>query len=242
LLHGGAPAGLLAHCLEQSVANPHLQPARLTIDLIRPVPKLPLSVQLRRIRQGRRIVLEEARLEADGKTVAIATTLFVLPQPVSVPDHAPVRAPLLPLPDALEDVTFREVLFASSENTPPGLHSTVSMRPVSSLTESGRGQAWLALPVPVLPGVITSPFMLAALIADFSNGVGQLSLGNNTGMINADINLQLLRLPQGEWIGLDATTLVQANGVGMVLADLHDTGGLFGQVVQTAMPMGDAAG
>lgn len=239
LLHGGAPAGLLAHCLEQSVADPHLQPTRLTIDLIRPVPNAPLSVVLRRIRAGKRILLEEAQLQADGKTVAIATGLFVMPQAVTVPDHAPARAPLTPPPQQLEEVSFSDVLFANSGNMPPGLHTTISLRPISTLNESGRGLAWLSLPVPIVEGRMNSPFMRAALAADFSNGVGQLSLGNNLGMINADITLQLFRLPQGEWIGLDATTLVQPNGLGVVTADLHDSQGLCGLVSQTAMPMAE---
>ncbi|NPU94115.1 MAG: thioesterase family protein [Gammaproteobacteria bacterium] len=241
LLHGGAPAGLLAHCLEQSVADPRLQPSRLTIDLIRPVPNAPLSVVLRRIRSGKRIVLEEAQLQAGGKTVAIATGLFVLPQAVTVPDYAPARLPLTPPPHQLQEVSFRDVLFANNDNMPPGLHTTIRLRPISTLAESGRGLAWLSLPAPVVEGCINSPFMRAALTADFSNGVGQLSLGNNVGMINADITLQLFRLPQGEWIGLDATTLVQPSGLGVVTADLHDCDGLCGLVSQTAMPMAEFA-
>ncbi|HEX4938495.1 MAG TPA: thioesterase family protein [Candidatus Kapabacteria bacterium] len=238
LLHGGAPAGLLAHCLEQSVGDPRLQPSRLTIDLIRPVPNAPLSVVLRRIRSGKRIVLEEAQLQADGKTVAIATGLFVLPQSVTVPDYAPARQPLAP-PHQLQEVSFRDVLFTNSDNMPPGLHTTVRMRPISSLHESGRGLAWLSLPASIVEGCSNSPFMRAALTSDFSNGVGQLSLGNNVGMINADITLQLFRLPQDEWIGLDATTLVHSGGVGVVTADLHDCHGLCGLVSQTVMPMAE---
>lgn len=239
LLHGGAPAGLLAHCLEQSVADADLQPVRFTLDLIRPVPSSALKVELRRIRAGKRIVLEEAQLQADGKTVAIATALFALPQPITLPDYAPVRSPLLPTPESLADVSFRDVLFAKSDNLPEGLHTTIRLRPISKLTESGYGRAWLALPVPIVDGCSTTPFMRAALTADFSNGVGQLSLSEGVGVINADINLQLLRLPQGEWLGLDATTLMDARGLGTVTAELHDCHGLCGLVSQSAMPMAE---
>lgn len=239
MLHGGSPAGLLAYCLEQSVGNPQLQPARLTIDLIRPVPSSPLTVQTRRIREGKRIVLEEAQLQADGKTVAIATALFVSRQPVTLPDYAPTRSPLTPLPQQLAEISFREVLFTKIGSMPPGLHTTIALRPVSKLTESGRGTAWLSLPVPVIEGCVTTPFMRAALTADFSNGVGQLHLGNGVGTINADITLQLVRLPQGEWIGLDATALMQPDGIAVVVTDLYDQTGLCGHVTQTAMPMAE---
>lgn len=237
VLHGGAPAGLLAACLEQSVADPRLQPARFTLDLIRPVPRAPLAVQRRRLRAGKRIVLEEARLEADGKTVAIATGLFVATQPVTVPAYAPVSARLEPGPEQLREVSFRDVLFAKNPDMPPGLHTTIRLRPVSALQESGRGTAWLAIPVPILQGSDNSPFMRAALMSDFSNGVGQLSLGGGAGIINADISLHLQRLPQGEWIALDATTRLHAGGVALVTCDLYDTQGCIGQVMQSAMPM-----
>ncbi len=239
MLHGGSPAGLLAHCLEQSVANPRLQPARLSIDLIRPVPSAPLTVVTRRIREGKRIVLEEASLLAEGKTVAIATGLFVMPQPVAVPEYAPVRSPLLPLPQDLKEISFREVLFTKTDNMPPGLHTTIVLRPISQLTESGRGTAWLSLPVPVVDGCATTPFMRAALTADFSNGVGQMRLGSGVGTINADITLQIFRLPQGEWIGLDATTYMQPDGIAMVVTDMYDQTGLCGHVTQTSMPMAE---
>jgi hypothetical protein len=237
MLHGGAPAALMAYGLEQAVANPALQPTRLTIDLVRPIPKAPLRMSTRNLRTGKRIVLQEITLSADDKPVAIATGLFIQPHPVTVPDYAP-RHPLpLPAPDTLQDVSFRDVLFSGKDGMPPGLHTTIQMRPASGLREQGQGAAWLRLPANILADTANSPFMLAALTSDFSNGVGQLSLGNNQGTINADISLQLLRLPQPGWIGIDARTWLQDNGLAMVQAQLYDGVGLIGQVTQSAMPM-----
>jgi len=94
-------------------------------------------------------------------------------------------------------------------------------------------------PVAIIEGQSNSPFMLAALASDFGNGVGQLRLGGNLGTINADIVLQLSRLPEGEWVGIDSTALLDATGVGQVLTTLYDTRGRIGQVSQTIMPMGE---
>lgn len=241
LLHGGAPAGLLAHCLEQSIGNPGLLPTRFTLDLLRPVPKAPLQITLRTLRSGKRIRLEEATLLAAGKVVAIATGLFVQAGEVTVPDYAPRQPCLLPPVETLEEINFRDVLFTGSAELPPGLHTTIRLRPASKLCEHGQGKAWLALPVVIVAGYPNTPFMRAALMADFSNGVGQLSLGNNVGMINADLTLQLFRLPQSEWIGMDSRTLVQPQGIGMVQASLYDSEGLIGQVMQSTMPMGESS-
>ena len=242
VLHGGAPAGLLAYCLERHISNPDLQPARLSIDLLRPVPRSPLKVTVRPLREGKRIVLLEASVFACDNLVALATGLFVKAQPVTLPEHAPRYRAKLDGPDGIETVSFREVLFGNSDSMPPGLHTTVQLRPVSRLQESGRGSAWISLPVPIIEGQPNSPFMLAALVSDFGNGVGQLSLGNNVGTINADVMLQLSRLPEGEWIGLESEALLDESGVGQVVTVLHDHIGRIGQVSQSIMPMASFVG
>lgn len=238
VLHGGAPAGLLAHALEQVQQDSGLHPARLTIDLMRPVPKAPLRLQHRNLRTGNRIALEEITLLAGDKPVAVASGLFIRPQPVQVPDHAPRAELALPAPETLAEVNFRDILFAGNAELPPGLHTTVQMRPASALRETGQGKAWLRLPATIVAGQRNTPFMLAALMSDFSNGVGQLAINQQQGVINADISLHLLRLPETEWIGIDARTLLQDNGVALVQAQLYDSRGLIGQVSQCAMPMG----
>ncbi|RLT92540.1 thioesterase family protein [Ketobacter sp.] len=237
VLHGGAPAGLLAHCLEQQVAGLQLLPARLSIDLIRPVPGTPLQVEVSPVRAGKRIALLQAKLTAGGSLVAVASGLFVKPEPLPLPAYAPRHQATLPSPDGLDTVSFGDILFGQSGNPPPGLHTTVQLRPISGLDETGRGSAWIRLPALVIDGQPNTPFMLAALAADFGNGVGQLSLGDQVGTINADIQLHLGRLPQGEWIGLQSEALLDETGVGQVLTVLHDGGGRVGQVTQTIMPM-----
>ncbi len=237
VLHGGAPAGLLAYCLQRELATPGMQPARLSIDLLRPVPNAPLQVEIRPIRQGKRIALLEGRLLAEGSLVALATALFVKPEPVSLPAYAPVYADRMSGPEGLATVSFREILFGKSGNVPPGLHTTIQLRPVSELNEAGRGTAWISLPAQIIQGQENTPFMLAALASDFGNGVGQLNLGDSLGTINADIQLQLGRLPEGEWIGLDSEALLDETGVGQVLTTMHDQNGRIGQVSQTIMPM-----
>lgn len=237
VLHGGAPAGLIAYCLQRQVADPDMVPARLSIDLLRPVPCAPLQVKIQPVRQGKRIVLLQADLLAGENLVARATGLFVRAEAIALPDTAPRYTHSLPSPQGIDTVSFRDVMFGNFGNMPPGLHTTVQLRPASELDESGKGSAWIALPVPILEGEKNSPFMLAALVSDFGNGVGQLNLGQNIGTINADVQLQLGRLPVGEWIGLESEALLDTTGVGQVLTVMHDEQGRVGQVSQTIMPM-----
>jgi hypothetical protein len=53
--------------------------------------------------------------------------------------------------------------------------------------------------------------------------------------INVDLTVQLERLPEGEWIGLDAVTLPQPTGVGTAEAVLHDENGRVGRALQTLL-------
>jgi len=55
--HGAAPAALVAWAVENIAAPQSTQVARLTIDLLRPVPVAPLSIETNIIREGRKIQL-----------------------------------------------------------------------------------------------------------------------------------------------------------------------------------------
>ncbi|MCW3026103.1 MAG: TesB-like acyl-CoA thioesterase 5, partial [Solirubrobacterales bacterium] len=51
--------------------------------------------------------------------------------------------------------------------------------------------------------------------------------------INADLTIHLQRQPRGEWIGLDARTLLHAGGSGLAESVLHDVEGTVGRAFQT---------
>ena len=236
-LHGGAPAGLLAYAFETFLDDNTLQPAKLSIDLLKPVPKSPLRIEIRPVRKGKRIALLEADLFAQETLLAKASELFVRPTEVPLPDYAPAITHELAGPAEFEEKNFADILFKAGEGVPAGLHTTVRLRPVSGLQEQGRGCAWMSLPVPVIAGQSTSPFVLASTLSDFGNGVGQLSLAKGIGTINSDVHLQLSRLPQSQWLALQSETVMQPNGIGQANTHMFDEFGYVGQVSQVVMPM-----
>ena len=77
LVHGGPPAGLLARAIEREFLMDGWHPARLTVDLFRPVPRVPLSVVTRSVRSGRRIHAVEASIVVDGAEVTRATAVLL---------------------------------------------------------------------------------------------------------------------------------------------------------------------
>src|SRR5207247_2937553 len=68
--HGGSPAALLARAAERFEGGEEMQVARLTVELLRPVPLVPLTVAARWARPGRKVQIVEASLRAGDSEVA----------------------------------------------------------------------------------------------------------------------------------------------------------------------------
>src|ERR1700675_3400573 len=67
---GKVVGGILAWAIERDAADHELQPARLTVDLLRSTTLDPLRVQTPVSRQGRRIRLVDAHLTQQDRVVA----------------------------------------------------------------------------------------------------------------------------------------------------------------------------
>src|SRR3954447_20063054 len=68
---GGAPAALIGRALE----HPELRLARVTYELVRPVPLAELRLETEGVRPGKRVQLAEARLHAGDDLVVRAMGL-----------------------------------------------------------------------------------------------------------------------------------------------------------------------
>ena len=76
-LHGGAPAALLMRAFERLPAPEGLSLARVTYELLRPVPVGPVEIQAEVTRPGRRVQLLEGSIFAGGVEVVRARALQV---------------------------------------------------------------------------------------------------------------------------------------------------------------------
>lgn len=236
-LHGGPIVGLMAHAVEQASANADLRLARLTVDLLRPVPSGPLTVSTRLVRGGRRLQVMEASLFSGQTEVTRASVLFLENCQVPVPEHGrfpPVelQPPCTPVEESLADAARWQGRYS-----PVGLHSTAKAVILEGVNGKGQGLAWMRLPLPLVQGVQTSPAVMAATLCDFGNGVGQLNLSRDLGCINTDVSLYLHRDPVGDWLGLDACSRMQETGMGLVETTLFDGQGPVGKLLQATITM-----
>jgi hypothetical protein len=225
--HGGPPSALMARAIERAAGEGEsLQFARFTIDFVRPVPIEPLSVRVEQVREGRRARGYAAVLRAGDQPVARATALLVRAEP-PVPPVEPARELLLPFPEQAEPFQFP--FFRS----PVGYHTAVESRLARGVLGSGRAAVWMRQRVPLLPGETPSPVQRILMMADSGSGVGaMLDAVRFVPFINADLNVSLHRLPDGEWMGLDAVTTIEPHGIGLTRTGLYDVHGPIGQGLQ----------
>ncbi len=93
----------------------------------------------------------------------------------------------------------------------------------------GPYEAWLREPWPLVEGEELTPLVRAVMAADVTN---PLSNWGDEGLqyINADMTVYFSRLPLGEWIGLEVTDHLDADGVAVGQSRLHDRAGPFAVV------------
>lgn len=230
--HGGAPAALLVHIAETAMADPAWQLSRLTLELIKPVPVAPLTVEQQLQQSGRSTARLTCDVYAGDVLVARAHALMVRGEafapPAAIPGWSPEQ--LLPLPDDCQE----SLQIPGMKKNLSFYHAAMDHR-MAQGDASGPGPAatWFRLTVPLVEGQPTSPAMRAAAAADFGSGVSWVLSAEHYLFSNADLSLHLHRAPQGEWIGLLAETHIDAGGIGTAFSRLYDSKGLVGVAAQT---------
>lgn len=229
LQHGAAPSSLICWAVERLPAPVPMRVARLTVDLMRPVPVMPLAIETKVLREGRKIQLVQVRLTAGGTDVVRATALRVrrhaqaLPAAAFCPPHD-VRSPELSRPP--DTAGMAETPFLSA----------ISMRIArGSFRLPGRAAVWYRADRPMVEGAPLSPLMRAVIAADFCNGTSSVLDFREWTFINGDLTLSLAREPVGDWILLDAETWAGPDSIGLATARLADRDGYFGRAVQTIL-------
>ncbi len=232
-LQGGPPTGLLARAVERCDSGGRdaheFMLARLSVELVRPVPMRPLSVISRVSHPGKRIQRVTASLVADGVEVANAIGVRVR---VGVPDgdHAQtggLRAPALPETSSDPPATVAW----------PAFHSeALEYRVVTGEPwKAGPATVWIRLRHQLVAGEQTSPLVRAATCSDMGI-LGWDLTPSGDHAINTDIITHFARVPVGEWLCLDARTVLNDPGIGWVETHMFDSSGLVGRIDQTMVP------
>jgi acyl-coenzyme A thioesterase PaaI-like protein len=220
--HGGAQASLVVWAAERIPAAVPMQVARVTIDLMRPVPVAPLTLETEVLREGRKIQLCAVRLLANGTLTVGATVLKIKKQAQALPDDV-IALPL--------DVPAPEQSRLEPQNSPFGLGMTIRAAR-GRFGGLGPGAIWYRADRPLVEGSPISQAMRAAAASDFCNASSALDYRKWT-FLNADLTVSMAREPVGEWILLDAVSWIGLDGAGLAMARLADMRGYFGRCAQS---------
>lgn len=225
--HGGPPSALLGRALERLDAREDTMVARVTIELLGPVPVAELALRSRVTRPGRSVELLEAALSAGGRDVARASAWRI--RRTSAEPVGDRHPPPPPLPGPVEP--------------PPrggwvgGYLDAVEWRTVrgEGFVVAGPGAAWTRLRHPLVADEETSPLQRVLAVADSGNGLSsELDLGS-WHFINPELTVHLHREAVGEWICLDAVTSISPGGVGLATSVLSDQHGPLGVGAQALL-------
>jgi hypothetical protein len=223
--HMGPPSALLVRAFERVPSAHPLQLSRYTIEILGVVPTGEVEVRAWVERPGRTIELLAAEMSAGGRTVlrARAWRLAVTDTEAAATGAA---APL-PGPETVEPQVGRP------DGWLPGYLDAVEWRWFSGRwDELGPGGAWARLRVPVVEGEEPTPLQRLAAIADSANGVAATLPMSGWIFVNTELSVHLHRPPTGEWIGIDAHTVIGPTGTGTVTALLHDEAGHTAHIAQ----------
>jgi hypothetical protein len=221
-LNGPAVVGLAARELENHCGSPDFAPSRFTADLFRAARDAPTTIDVRVVRDGRRVRSAECDVVQDGRIVTRATLVQYRRStaPTGRQWIAPIALVQPPPPDdsILPHVGSDEAGWTRS----PAAHQNDSRK---RFYNDG---------IKVLAGEKNSPFVRAVMIAEATSLVTNLGT-HGIGYINGDLTAAFSRLPVDDWIAIQADSHWASSGISVGTATLFDSQGAFGSGMVTAV-------
>ncbi|WP_371814181.1 hypothetical protein [Phycicoccus sp. HDW14] len=101
------------------------------------------------------------------------------------------------------------------------------------LEEPGRGCFWARTRIPLVDDEPVSATARFAGLLDIANGMTVRADPALVHFPNVDLTAHLLRTPEGEWLGVDASQTFGDNGIGLTSSVLHDAAGPLGTLAQS---------
>lgn len=223
--HGGAPSALVTWAAEALPTSEPMRIARITVDLMRPVPLTELMLESEVVREGRKIQLCAVRLLAGGVEVVRASVLKMRKQDVTFPDGIETEKPL----DVPGHDHGREEHAGGNK-----FMAGITIRAVQGgFTTPAPSAIWFRCRRPIVAGAPISQAVRVAAAADCSNAVSSVLDFRKWLFINADLTIHMAREPVGDWILLNGEMTLGSDGGGIAVSRLGDARGYFGRAVQS---------
>jgi Acyl-CoA thioesterase C-terminal domain/Acyl-CoA thioesterase N-terminal domain len=228
--HAGPPAALLGRAIERLDDGEGFQLGRVTFEILKPVPIGPVRIEAEVVRPGRSVQMVEASLSNWEGELMRARAWRLRTEEIEIPDEALSTPAPPPGPEAGTQPEF----FATGQDV--GYHTAMEWRSVGGgFLEPGPATVWMRMGCDLVAGEEPSPLQRALVAADVGNGISAVLDWQRYLFINVDLSVHLERMPEGEWVCVDAITLAQPSGIGTAESVLWDERGRIGRAVQTLL-------
>ena len=206
------------------------QIARVTLEILRPVPIGAVRVEAEVVRPGRSVQMVEATLSGEDGPLMVARAWRIRTSEISIPDDV-VTTPAAPAGPEEGDVPE---FFETAQAV--GYHTAMEWRSVSGgFREPGPATVWMRMGCALVAGEEPTPLQRTLVAADIGNGISAVLDWTRFVFINVDLSVHLERMPEGEWVCVDAVTLPQGNGIGTAESVLYDERGRIGRAAQALL-------
>lgn len=224
--HAGPPAALLARAIE-SLEPDGLSLARFTLNVLRPIPLTPLRVDIRPIRSGKSTQYVEGTLADDNGEIARASAWRIRGESRHELDldASPHRSAERSEAVTVFDPGWSPSYFDATEWRLAG----------GDVLAPGPAAVWMRQRCALVEGEPPSPAARALVVADSGNGISWTLPFDTALFINTELTVHFARMPEGEWVCLDARTRMGSAGVGFAESVLWDERGMIGRGTQALL-------
>jgi hypothetical protein len=225
--HLGPPSALLTRSLERLPAAVPSLISRVTIEILGPVPVAELEVSASVERPGRSVELLAGEIRAAGRAVVRARAWRIVRS-----DTESVRASLSGPLAAPE--TGRPI--GRPDDWGAGYLDAIEWRALKgSFAEPGPATVWARQGVELVAGEEPTGLQRLLTVADSGNGISNRLSPREWWFINTELTVHIHREPEGDWLAVDAATVIGPHGVGTAHTTLHDHHGPVGSGAQSLM-------
>ncbi|MGH3492800.1 MAG: thioesterase family protein [Sciscionella sp.] len=225
--HFGPPSALLMRSLQQLAPPQQGTLARITVEILGPVGLGELAISAQVLRPGRSVRLLRAELRSSDRLCATANAWQIANTDTAAIAAGQAEPP--PGPAGLAEWT-------GDSNWGGGYLNAIQWRSAhGGFGLPGPAVVWARPRLPLVAGEVSSPLQRLMLVADSGNGLSAELNPREWYFINSELTVHLHRVPQGEWIALDAAMLTGSHGVGTARTVLHDRTGQVGSGAQALL-------
>jgi hypothetical protein len=228
--HAGPPSALLGRELESLEEAEGFQVGRIVFEILRPVPIGEVRIDSKVLRPGKKVQLVEASLSNGDGELMRATAWLLRVSELELPDVAVADDEPPPGPEEGWTPEF----FPTGQDV--GYHSAMEWKAVAgAFLEPGPATVWMRMRQPLVAGEEPSPLQRALVAADVGNGISAVLDWREYVFINVDLTVHFERMPEGEWVCVDAVTRPHPNGIGTAESVLSDPRGRIGRAAQSLL-------